>query len=289
MSLEINTCHSSMVINGALSPIVVASYHLPYTEPCVVYSCGVDNLYNFILVPTIQARQNRTLKYSIKIFNARYTGGSTVVEWESEEFGNLKNMRDTLLSDLKDHLTDVQYLLGYFEPGHSFKGKQMPLTSNEELINMYSVHRNRRSVHLWVKPQQCLSKRPRSDDTEIRAAKRSSSYDSHLQKMDDLEEILDKLKSKHKESKYTPEQLHCWANLIQMKKHDSYAAPPNKPFFGKQPQVSREISSPGKRIQLRTQCIDQLTKWHKLLEDQVISSDEYAEMHKTILSDIKKF
>ena len=42
-------------------------------------------------------------------------------------------------------------------------------------------------------------------------------------------------------------------------------------------------------INLRTQCIDQLTKWHRLMEDGVISQNEYEEMHKPILSDIKKF
>ena len=74
-----------------------------------------------------------------------------------------------------------------------------------------------------------------------------------------------------------------------MKSHHSYELPPQKPFFGKQAQTLGAASSPGKRIQLRTQCIDQLTKWHKLMEDEVISTEEYQEMHKTIMNGIKKF
>ncbi len=52
--------------------------------------------------------------------------------------------------------------------------------------------------------------------------------------MDELKEIIDKIQAKNQGSKYTPEQLHCWANLIHTKKHDAYDNPPNKPFFGKQ-------------------------------------------------------
>ena len=113
--------------------------------------------------------------------------------------------------------------------------------------------------------------------------------DARLQKMDELKEIIDKIQAKNQGSKYTPEQLHCWANLIHMKKHDAYDNPPNKPFFGKQGKPAVSVSSPGKCIGLRTQCIDQLTKWHKLKEDGVISDAEYQEMHKTIMGDIKTF
>ena len=67
---------------------------------------------------------------------------------------------------------------------------------------------------------------------------------------------------------------------MQMKKHDSIEALPNKPFFGKQVQTSNIVSSPGKHIQLRTQGIDQLTKWYKSLEDGVISKHEYDDSYK---------
>ncbi len=34
---------------------------------------------------------------------------------------------------------------------------------------------------------------------------------------------------------------------------------------------------------------DQLTKWHDLMESDVISKEEYKEMHTTIMNDIKRF
>jgi len=235
----------------------------------------------------------KTLKYSVKIC---HSSESVIEEWEFEQFKTLKHMRDTLLLHFKDRVTNDEFLLGYFTPGHSTKGKQIPLKSDEDLNRMYSEHHSRRCIYLWVKSQVNITrqtKRPRNPDEDdnsdkARPAKKPGVYSSHLQKVDELEEILDKLKSKQKGSKYTPEQLHAWAHTIQMGKHNSYDAPPNKPFFGKQSQPNT-VSSPGKRIQLRTQCIDQLTKWHRLMEDQVISKEEYQEMHKTIMSDIKKF
>ena len=83
--------------------------------------------------------------------------------------------------------------------------------------------------------------------------------------MDEVEEIVEKLSGKH--DSYTPEQLRAWAHMIHLKKHASYDAPPNKPFFRSKKGTSDSsssvcVQSPGKRINMRSQCIDQLDKWH---------------------------
>ena len=79
--------------------------------------------------------------------------------------------------------------------------------------------------------------------------------------------------------------------MIQMKKHASYVNPPDKPFFHQKKLAGDKPSgvSPGKRIELRSKCIDQLEKWHVLLERGAISQEEYDGLQKTILGDIKKF
>ena len=92
---------------------------------------------------------------------------------------------------------------------------------------------------------------------------------------------------------YTAEQIRAWAHMLQMKKHDSYEEAPKKPFFktalkGATSKVSDSMS-PGKRIQYRSQCIDQLDKWHVLKTRGVITESQYAEMQDAILSDIKNF
>ena len=53
------------------------------------------------------------------------------------------------------------------------------------------------------------------------------------------------------------------------------------------PPASAGIS-PGKKVNLRFECINQLDKWHDLKVRGVISDEQYQEMKDTILNDIKK-
>ena len=108
--------------------------------------------------------------------------------------------------------------------------------------------------------------------------------------MSDVDDIVTKLKEKHGE-KYSPVQLNCWAHMIHTHKHESLEVPPNKSFFGKRnPGLEKSGGvSLGKRISLCSECINQLDKWHQLKERGVISREEYEELQKTILVDIKKF
>ena len=47
--------------------------------------------------------------------------------------------------------------------------------------------------------------------------------------------------------------------------------------------------SPMKRIQLRSECIDQLTKLHTLLEKGGVPGEQYDSLKKAILGDIQNF
>ena len=46
--------------------------------------------------------------------------------------------------------------------------------------------------------------------------------------------------------------------------------------------------SPGKRVTIRGLCVDQLSKWHDLLEKGAITDEQYTELKSTILDDVKK-
>ena len=90
--------------------------------------------------------------------------------------------------------------------------------------------------------------------------------------MKEVESIEDQLLEKQ-DGKYSREQICAWAHLIQMGKHESYDSPPNKPFWkkpsGKHSSTSTDLAvtvSPGKKVQLRDQLVEQLSKWHDLLE-----------------------
>ena len=47
--------------------------------------------------------------------------------------------------------------------------------------------------------------------------------------------------------------------------------------------------SPGKRVNLRGQCVQQLLQLHELLEKGGINKQQYDEMQSTIMGDVKKY
>ena len=78
-----------------------------------------------------------------------------------------------------------------------------------------------------------------------------------------------------------------------MEKHSSYDEPPNTTFFvGKElksavTKTSSAGVSPSKRLIMRTQCIDQLDKWHALLEKGCVTQADYNEMQGKIMADMR--
>lgn len=151
------------------------------------------------------------------------------------------------------------------------KGKQERLIADEDLKVMYRVHSNKKRINLWLKCKT-KSKKRASPDSETSQSKRQASL---LNTMNEVDDIVGKLKKKHGD-KFTPVQLYCWAHMVNTQKHDSLDVPPNKPFFGKSRKEFVGVS-PGKRISLRSECINQLDKWHQLKERGVISNDQYED------------
>ena len=59
---------------------------------------------------------------------------------------------------------------------------------------------------------------------------RSTNYDQHLNKMKEIQLVVEELKERHGESSFTNEQLTAWAHMLQIKKHDSYDTAPRNLF-----------------------------------------------------------
>ena len=237
---------------------------------------------------------NRDLRYCVKIINPESKGGYLVEEFMDKKFISVHSLRSKMAEIFEKYIIQAEFGIGYLQPGHGFKGKQFVLATDEDLKQMYNEHSGRKSINLWLKFEKKKRTRDTSSMSDYPQPKRSKSCESHLAKMDELQSIVEKLKEKHGEGKYShfsSAQFHCWGSTIQLGHHDSYEHPPKKPFFGasKTASTSSGLPSPGKRIHLRSECIDQLTKWHKLMNDGVITKEEYEDMHKTIMGDIKKF
>ena len=45
-------------------------------------------------------------------------------------------------------------------------------------------------------------------------------------------------------------------------------------------------STPHKRVFVRSECIDQLKRWHNLLSEGIISQDDYDKVQRAILKDM---
>ena len=248
--------------------------------------------------------------YSIKIIPKRKA------EYVIQKLRSLSKKFDTIdeLKAAVDEACQGQVSLesfGYVEPGHGAKGKQRWLACNEDLEDLYHVYEGKKEILLWCNAcDQPPPKRTRSVDLEQevegqRPAK-SSRYDKFTDKMTEVESIEAKLREKHAQSTYSEHQLRSWAHLIQMKKHTSYDKPPDKPFWRTAQQknvasgnptasvtmcdieTSSRRDSPGKRINMRGKCMEQLMQLHKLFENNVITQEQYEEMKLDIMGEVKK-
>ena len=109
--------------------------------------------------------------------------------------------------------------------------------------------------------------------------------------------IYEQLREKH--TSYDEERLRMWAHLVQMGKHASLDEPSDKPYFRGRERPNNEhdtlscsktrivSNSPGRKVSIRMELIDQLEKWNQLRTSGVIDESEYQELRKTIITDIK--
>ena len=99
------------------------------------------------------------------------------------------------------------------------------------------------------------------------------------QKQSEVDEVYEELQKKHKGS-YSPEQLRAWSHMVRLKTHDSLNEPPDKPFFkgrkrptDNSPPDNKRLAtsaSPSRKVNIGSELIDQLEKWHKLLDSGVM-------------------
>jgi len=236
--------------------------------------------------------------YLVKIINPRKKSEFEVQSLiTKQKFLSLEDLKEQIILDCKEKVPDPITDIGYIEPGHGLSGKKKWLTSDHDLSEMYEASKGKHDVTIWCYGPAPYSeqvrgrKRQQTEGTEGASAHKASRYDTHVDKMAEVATIEDKLQEKHS-GKYNDQQLRSWAHLIQMKKHSSYDEPPDKPFFcssHKPASTPASAVSPGKRINMRGQCVDQLLKSHQLFEKGVISKEQYEEFQASILNDVKKF
>ena len=91
---------------------------------------------------------------------------------------------------------------------------------------------------LWCMGKDESRKRQAEPDIETENSKKKKSKNSRYEeKLDRIDEIIDELKQKHKNT-YTAMQYRVWAETMEAGRHDSFDTPPRGSFFKSQGRKS---------------------------------------------------
>lgn len=256
------------------------------------------------MTSTSLAPSNIVFGYVLKMINPSRMSEYKNVEIQSrgycKTFSELKEfISNNLPSTIEaPNLQEVE--MGFIEPGHGGKGRKVWLFDDNDLQKMYEVHQHKKLILLWCYTHVSTQKKAPAANQKKSSenVSTSSNYGAQLKKQDEITAIFSKLKEKHG-GKFKPEQLHTWAHMIYLKTHDSLDNPPDKPFFirkrsteSTESVVSKKPTSggisPGRRVNIRSELIDQLKKCQDLIDSGAISKEVFDELQLTILADIKK-
>lgn len=243
------------------------------------------------------------LSYTVKVITAG--SGSLLKKWSNKTtFVTASTMKLLLKYDFDSFMGQPEaFSFGYLQRGHGTKGRQYAISDDEDIKNMYEEYKGKKEIVLWVKPHKppkstSVSQKRLRVDKENDGENEPKRRPNYLSRLSEVQDIINELEEQNLGENFTNEQLRVWAHMIHIKKHTSYTDPPNKPFFRKHSAKKNKSStsasmsaelSPVKRINLRTECINQLDKWHELLEKGAITLEQYTQLQGTILGDIKNF
>ena len=245
--------------------------------------------------------RKQEFEYSLKMINpARLSDFKTVNIHAKAYCESLDVLREFLKKNVSTSVDFTLVDIGYIETGHGAKGRKVWLCDNDDVHKMYLEYKDKSKIMLWC--YTGMSSKTGTPKKSSKTEKHRSNYDSQLKTADEVDVIFQSLKSKHG-GKYTPEQLRVWAHMLQIGTHDSTEQPPNKPFFcGSQRKRSNKEDecssspdpkrvlvshSPGRRVNMRGELIDQLRKCSDLADSGAISDEVFHDLQETILSDIK--
>ena len=266
-----------------------------------VYKCTICLQFTDSQQVRISPTVSKPYAYSVKVTNLERKSDYTIKKLKStSKFTSVEEVQDSFRSDLEF----VPSEFGFIEPGHGLKGRQKWIRDDVDLEEMYTDHPRKQDFLFWCYSNASASHKivgqKRATPTEIAAAT-PKSKSTCIRKINEVEDIIKGLQEKHG-TKFSVEQFNMWAHVIHIGKHSSHEVPPDLPYFRqshKKTTSSSELPiatssssvsvSPGKRVSLRSECINQLDKWHSLLEKGVITQKQYEDMQETILSDMFKF
>lgn len=88
----------------------------------------------------------------MKVINPLDKGGYEVLAMESRLiFKKVADLKQAILSSFDQYLQELQF--GYVVPGHGKKGKQLEISTANDLDAMYEIYQKKPEILLWMK--QC--------------------------------------------------------------------------------------------------------------------------------------
>ena len=248
--------------------------------------------------PTKVDGPSNMFSYSVKIVNPAKKADYSIRKFRvNTRFTSVQSLRKALSECFPMFIPnkDADIPVGYISPGHGARGKQHWITDDIDIEDMYKEHCGKKMITLWFYTDEAKKGKKRAHSPiEVEAAKRAKNRTvAHSEKAEEVETIVKELKEKHTGT-YTEEKLRAWAHLIQMDKHKSYSQPPDMPYFkkGNKPSCVSDSTtpthgiSPSKRLTMRTACIEQMDKWHSLLQKGGITQQQYDQLQEKIMSDM---
>ena len=248
-------------------------------------------------------------EYTLKIINPSRMSDFKNVDIHAKSYcSSLDELRKFIASKLPATVDppDMEAVdMGFIEPGMEGRvgkcgflvmriSKQCIRHSKEKREFCYGA--THRALH--KERHKNLQNLQKKKETSESTKKTKSTYETQLKRQEEVEKIFHELEEKHS-GKYKVEQLRTWAHMYHLKTHDSLDIPPDKPFFrgnvkkrpssltssGERTPESKRAAvttragvSPGRRVNIRSELIDQLKKCQDLVDTGAISKEIFEDL-----------
>ena len=84
------------------------------------------------------AIDNAEVTYSIKLISPLNHNGDKPQKWTNTRFSDVARLQSEIKSDFGNYFDGENFEIGYIEPGHGARGRQVPIVYTEDLTRMYS-------------------------------------------------------------------------------------------------------------------------------------------------------
>lgn len=209
-----------------------------------------------------------------------------------------------------------EFNVGYFE-GKSHSKKW--LVSAQDLEAMYTHYDGKECISLWCDGKQ---QQEQGAVGQKRKAKGESHSSKRAEREEEVDDLFQKLKKKHKDS-FSGPQLRLWARMVAVGTHSDMDSPPNVPMivggitqqprresfsdvmctaataFAKAlspppaqcpqgPSSTSQTQSPNKTVDVRMKNLEQLRYLQQLKGEGILSEEEYLTQKQIVLKALNR-